>query len=179
MSWQSFLYGLCVGLLAAAIILVCNGRWEETPILLSTAPPLPGVRVSIQGAVATPGVYRLPPGSILLDAISEAGGLLPEADIQRVNQAAGLQDGQEIRIPQKVTSAAPAVVVPASDGRININTATAAQLDQLSGIGPALAQRIIEYREQNGPFQTVDGLLKVKGIGQALLEKIRDQLEAP
>jgi len=189
MTWRSFLFGLCTGLLAAAVILIANGRWEETPIILSTPRSNPGIRVSVQGPVAQPGVYVVTPGSILKDALAAAGGLLPDADPQRLNLASSLQDGQEIRVPIKPTpmptsifSSAPVSGMDtgaAPSVKINLNTATLEELDSLPGIGPALAQRIIEYRETSGPFQNADDLLKVKGIGQSLLEKIRDQVEAP
>jgi competence protein ComEA len=180
--WRFFFFGLCIGLLAAAILLIANGRWEDTPIVLSTPRANPGIHVSIQGSVASPGVYVLTPGSILNDALSAAGGLLPEADPQRLNLAANLQEGQEIRVPAKVTpvpASAASAPETASPSKINLNTATLDQLDSLPGIGPSLAQRIIEYRTNSGPFQSVDDLLKIKGIGQSLVDKIRELVEAP
>jgi competence protein ComEA len=182
-SWRSFFLGLCFGLLAAALILIGNGRMEGKPIVLNTPADPPGVRVSVQGAVSSPGVYNLPPGTIVQDALAAAGGTLPQADLARVNLAAVLVDGQELRIPVLVptsaasTSGSPSN--PAANSKINLNTATLAELDSLPGIGPVLAQRIIDYREQYGPFQSVDDLLKVKGIGSSLLEKIRNLVEAP
>jgi competence protein ComEA len=181
-SWRNIILGILIGLLAAGLILVGNGRLEGKPILLHPPADSPGVRVSVQGAVATPGVYRLPAGSIVQDAIQAAGGFLPHADVSRINLAALLSDGQEIRVPLRTPTAQPGVSSSATDSahkKINLNTATLAELDSLPGIGPVLAQRIIDYREEHGPFQSVDELLNVKGIGPELLEKIRDLVEAP
>jgi competence protein ComEA len=179
-SWHSFIIGLCTGLLTAALILIGNGRLEGKAILLSTPLEAPGVRVSVRGAVAAPGVYRLAPGSIVQDALEAAGGVLPQADTSRLNLAAPLSDGQEVRVPLMAPSPAPGTpqtTISTGSGKINLNTATLEELDSLPGVGPVLAQRIIDYREQHGPFQSVDELLNVEGIGPALLKKIRDLVE--
>lgn len=181
-SWRSFFIGLCAGLLSAALILIGNGRLEGKPILLSTPGEAPGVRISIRGAVVSPGIYRLAPGSIIQDALQAAGGVLPQGDTSRLNLAAPLSDGQELRIPLQTPTPAPgtpSAPIPQNSGKVNLNTATLDELQELPGIGPVLAQRIIEYREINGPFQSVDDLLNVKGIGPSLLDKIRDLVEAP
>jgi competence protein ComEA len=183
MNWRSFFLGLLSGLLSSAIILAGNGRLERYAIPLTPAAGPPGVRISIQGAVASPGVYRLPPGSILEDALQAAGGLQRDADAGRLNPASPLVDGQEVRVP--VRTPTPASVAadskpdPSSSGHVNLNLASAAELDDLPGIGPVLAQRIVDYRDQAGPFQSAEDLLKVKGIGSSLLAKIRDLVEAP
>lgn len=181
-SWRFFLLGLFVGLLSAALILIGNGRLEGRPILLNTPADPPGVRISVQGAVRTPGLYKMAPGSIVQDAVFAAGGFLPNADSSRLNLAAPLTDGQELRIPSQIPTPLPGTPSPESTPmgkNINLNTATLEELDSLPGIGPVLAQRIIDYRQTVGPFQSVDDLLHVKGIGSALLEKIRDLVEAP
>jgi competence protein ComEA len=182
MNWRTFFLGLFFGLIASALILAGNGRLEKYPIQLTPPADAPGVRVSMQGAVATPGVYRLAPGSIVEDALRAAGGILPQADSSRLNPAAELIDGQEIHVPVRLPTvpAAQATATGSSKtGRINLNTATLAELDSLPGIGPVIAQRILDYREETGPFQSVDGLLRVKGIGSSLLVKIRELVEAP
>jgi competence protein ComEA len=177
-SWRSFFFGLCIGLFSAALILIGNGRLEGKPIVLSPPDDPPGVRVSVRGAVAAPGVYPLAAGSIVQDALEAAGGILPAADISRLNLAAVLGDGQEIRVPTLGPTAVPGTpAAPDAGGRINLNTATRAELESLPGIGPVLAQRIIDYREANGPFQTLEDLLKVEGVGPSLLNKIRDLVE--
>ncbi len=127
-------------------------------------------------------MYTLAPGSIVEDAVFAAGGFLPNADSSRLNLAAPLTDGQELRIPAQNPTPLPGTPAPASTPtgkKINLNTASLEELDTLPGIGPVLAQRIIEYRQTVGPFQSVDDLLHVKGIGPALMEKIRDLVEAP
>ncbi len=178
-TWQTFLLGLCTGLISAALILIGNGRLEGKPILLATPRDPPGVRVSVRGAVIAPGIYLLPPGSIVQDALQAAGGILPQADTSRLNLAAQLSDGQEFRVPLFSPTPAPGTPLstPPGGGKINLNTATLAELESLPGIGPVLAQRIVDYRETHGPFQSVEDLRNVDGVGPSLLNKIRDLVE--
>jgi competence protein ComEA len=149
------------------------------PTALPTASPPPGpVRVHIAGAVATPGVRTLPPGATVYDAIEAAGGLASDADINRINFAAMAQDGQQILVPRQDSTLAPedgAIPTPrgAASETVDINSASKESLETLPGIGPVLADRIIAYRQANGPFFTLDDLLAVKGIGEATLEKLR------
>jgi competence protein ComEA len=181
-SGRAFLLGLLAGLLSAALILIGNGRLEGRSILLKPPADPPGVRVSVQGAVRAPGLYHLAPGSIVQDAVFAAGGFLTDADPSRLNLAAPLSDGQELNVPFQIPTPLPGTALPASTPagkKINLNTATLEELDSLPGIGPVLAQRIIDFRQTYGPFQSVDDLLRVKGIGSALLDKIRDLVEAP
>jgi len=133
-SWRIFLLGLFVGLLSAALILIGNGRLEGRPILLNTPADPPGVRVSVQGAVRAPGMYKMAPGSIVQDAVFAAGGFLPNADSSRLNLAAPLIDGQELRIPLQIPTPLPGTPSPASTPigkKINLNTATLEELDSL------------------------------------------------
>jgi len=136
------------------------------------------VVVYISGAVRRPDVYQLPPGARVKDLVLAAGGLTEDAAVDRINLAEHVADAQHIHIPH-LDEAAPAPETEndgtpqASAGALlNINTANAADLDGLPGIGPSIAQRIIEYRTANGPFQSVEDLQKVKGIGPALFTKI-------
>ncbi len=151
----------------------------------------PVVVLHVLGAVADPGIVELPPGSRVVDAIAAAGGPTDEADLAAVNLARVVVDGEQLRLP--AVGEAPAAGVPgagpgsgsdgagpgsasvAADGRININTADAAGLEQLPGVGPAIAARIIAWREQNGPFRSVDELTAVSGIGEKTLDGLRDQ----
>lgn len=150
--------------------------------------------VDVDGAVAHPGLYKLPPGSRVQAALAAAGGLSPQADAHRINRAAKLHDGQKLYVLSQGESAPP---LAASNGQgcegqsctsadgadagsdaegqglVNINTANATQLTQLPGIGPAIAQKIIDYRTANGPFTSVDDLTKVPGIGAAKLAQIK------
>lgn len=138
------------------------------------------VVVHVAGAVAHPDVYDLPEGSRVIDAVRAAGGMAADANPDVVNLAALLADGQRVYVP-RVGEAVPVVAgdvgtvsaAGVATGPVNINTATAAELDTLPGVGPATAAAIIAHREQHGPFATVDDLGDVRGIGPAKLEAIR------
>ncbi|MGB9754007.1 MAG: DNA-binding protein [Roseiflexus castenholzii] len=134
----------------------------------------------VSGAVRAPDVYQLPVGARVKDLVLAAGGLSDDADIERINLAAPIADGQHVRVPWIGDGATMAVTAPAespasgeSSGLIDLNRATAAELDALPGIGNVLANRIVEWREREGPFQSVDDLGKVEGIGPALLAKLK------
>jgi competence protein ComEA len=140
------------------------------------------VVVHVAGAVAAPGVQRLPAGARVVDAVDAAGGAAPDADLGRINLAAVLADGQQVYVPRAGESP-PAPITPSSgapDGAagtvalVDLNTATAAELEELPGVGPTTAGAIIAHREQHGPFGSVDDLLDVRGIGEAKLEQLRD-----
>ena len=144
------------------------------------------VYVDVDGAVVSPGVYRLKEGARVSQAIDAAGGLSAEADVTGLNRASKVADGQKIYVPkvgeqQAVTAGGGAdggavVTSGANDaaGLVNINTASAAELQTLSGIGPSVAQSIIDERTKNGPFASVDDLMRVSGIGEKKLAKIKD-----
>jgi competence protein ComEA len=154
------------------------------PVPIPTATPLP-VEVYILGAVENPGVYQLPRDSRVQDVVLLAGGLSLNADPAGINLAERIHDGQQLFVPA-FGEAAPALPTPAvaqmapgaaSSGiAININTADAETLASLPGIGPVLAQRVVDYRQLNGPFSRADDITKVSGIGDAILAKIRDQI---
>lgn len=131
------------------------------------------VFVHVLGQVANPGLYELRDGDRVVDAISAAGGFGPTADPAGVNLARLLTDGEQLAVP--AVGEAPAAAAPgvASDGRIDLNTADVAALDTLPRIGPAMAQRIIDWRETNGPLSSVDDLLAVSGIGTKTVEALR------
>jgi competence protein ComEA len=135
--------------------------------------------VDVAGAVHQPGVYEFAEGDRVIDAIERAGGPVPKADLSLLNLAAPLTDGIQILVPK---AGPPGQVVPggtvpgSTGGLININTASATELETLSGIGEVLAAAIIEYRTQNGPFASVEDLLDVSGIGPATLDEIRDHV---
>ena len=156
--------------------------------------PAGNVVVHVTGAVTRPGVVTLAPGSRVTDAINAVGGASADADTEQLNLARVLTDGEQIRVPrvgevlpdpapQASGAAAPkASAAPGkpgdggASGTININTASASDLEKLPGIGPSLAQRIVEYRDSHGPFATVDALTDVPGIGKAKLEGLREQV---
>jgi len=178
--------------LAYAAILGGVVLWRQpapAPIRIvePTARPSPSpalVVVYVSGAVLHPDVYTLADNSRLRDAVQAAGGLRPDADLAVLNLAAPLHDGQHVHIPAlgeaatPASEAAPAAQHPApapgqTGALINLNTASAAELDTLPGIGPVLAQRIIDDRQANGPYASIDDLERVRGIGPALLEGLR------
>ncbi|MFF3063145.1 helix-hairpin-helix domain-containing protein [Oerskovia sp. NPDC057915] len=146
--------------------------------------PAPGVGdvvVHVVGAVAAPGLVTVPEGSRVADALTAAGDATPDADLAGVNLAREVVDGEQIVVPRpgEVVAAAPGAAAGGgtSDGPVDLNTADEAALDGLSGIGPVLAARIVEWREANGPFTTVEELGEVSGIGDALLARLRDQVK--
>jgi competence protein ComEA len=173
-----FLFGLISGLFSAGIILLFLNRPKRYPIELLPPPSPAPLTVHVTGAVVSPGVYSLAQGSIYADAVEAAGGCLPKADTDRVNLAAPLTDGQHTYIPFQATDqlAPPSVEQDSAIlvQRLNINTASTTDLEKLPGIGPSLAQKILEYRHTHGLFLTIEDLIKVSGIGPAKLDQIRD-----
>jgi competence protein ComEA len=136
------------------------------------------VVVDVVGAVRHPGVYTLAPGSRARDAVRRAGGPTRRADIGSVNLAVRLADGEQVRVPSRDPGAvAPAgTTAGAPPAVVHLNSANAEQLDALDGIGPSLAQRIVDYRRTHGGFRSIDELDEVSGIGPVRLESLRPQL---
>jgi len=167
--------------LVAYVELGRGGGVDVVPATFSSASPLssgPIIVVQVAGAVAHPGVYSLPLGSRTADAIQAAGGYALDVDPvlaeTRLNLAARLTDGQSILVP-RLGAATGSYSAPASGGPLNLNTATAEQLDTLPGIGPATAAKIIASREEK-PFASVDDLATRKLVTDAVLAKFRDQV---
>ncbi|HEX3609849.1 MAG TPA: ComEA family DNA-binding protein [Solirubrobacterales bacterium] len=135
--------------------------------------------VDVTGAVADPGVYRLPAGSRVTDAVERAGGASGGALLEAINLAARLADGQQVVVPEKGPGGAPLAAASgaAEAGPISLGTATAEQLDTIDGIGPVTAQKIVEYREQQGGLASVDQLDQVSGIGPATMQSLRARLQ--
>jgi competence protein ComEA len=131
------------------------------------------VVVDVVGKVANPGVYRLPVGARVGDAVQAAGGALPGVDLATVNLAQILSDGQQIAVAVAGAPAAAADSAGSNAGPVNLNTATAAQLDALPGVGPVLAQHIIDWRTAHGSFTSLDQLREVSGIGEAKFADLR------
>lgn len=132
--------------------------------------------VYVSGAVRRPGVVSLRDGDRVVDAIKAAGGTKASAELSAVNLAARVADGQQVAVPSRGPGAAAAGASGAA-GPISLSTATPEQLDQLDGIGPGLAQKIVDYRTQHGGFRSVDELSEVPGIGEKRLESLRAQLQ--
>jgi len=133
--------------------------------------------VHVSGAVAEPGLVSLPSGSRVADAILAAGGASPEAVLSGINLAAPVTNGQRVVIPSRADSVDDSA--GASGGLIALNHASVTDLEGLPGVGPVLAQRIIDHRERHGPFETVEDLLDVSGIGEAKLAGLRDYVAVP
>ena len=140
------------------------------------APPM--LIVDVSGEVLKPGVYELVPNSRVNDAIKAAGGTNKSADLSYLNQARMLKDGEQIYVEKKIPASSSVARKSSAtfNGILNINRATAKELDKLPGIGPVIAGRIIEFRKVNGPFQSIDDLRKVQGIGASTLEKFKSKI---
>jgi competence protein ComEA len=172
---------VALALVAGAILLLAT---RPQPVQIVINPPVPTstpgptatpapIRVYVSGAVVNPNqTITLPPNSRVEDAIDAAGGTTDAADLEKVNMAGILHDGDQVDVPAQGSQTA--LATPSGGVIVHINSATAAELDALPGVGPALAQRIVDYRESNGPFTKLEDLDAVSGIGPALLEQIKD-----
>jgi competence protein ComEA len=153
-----------------------------TSTITAAAAAAKPVVVDVVGAVRSPGLYRLTEGSRVADALERAGGATPRAQLELVNLAAPISDGEQIVVPRRGAAAPAAEGAGAAtgvpSGPVHLNTATLEQLDALPGVGPVTAQKILDYRQEHGAFGSVDELDAVPGIGPARLEQLRD-LVAP
>ncbi|EEK77055.1 competence protein ComE [Bacillus cereus] len=135
--------------------------------------------IDMKGAVAKEGVYEMKVGDRVKDAIEKAGGFLPEADRNKVNLAQMVQDQMILYVPNKNEQVQEVAAVSKGDGKVPINAATKEQLEKITGIGSRKAESILKYREEHGPFQKIEDLLEIDGIGAKSLEKIKDQIIIP
>lgn len=180
-----------VGIIVFAVIYVILKRPEPaSPPLVITLQPRPTaepptatpatIDVYVSGAVNKPDVYALPLKANVKDAITAAGGATAEADLDRINLATELVDQMQVYVPRQGEAEPPSPpegsAPDTTTAKININTASAEELDKLPGIGPSLAKAIIDHRTKNGPFKQIENINDVKGIGDALFEKIKDQI---
>ena len=133
----------------------------------------PGLVVDVEGAVARPGLVRLPAGSRVSDAVARAGGLTRKASRSGVNLAAPVSDGEQVLVPSAGAAPAAAGGAGPPSGTVSLSSATAEQLDTLPGIGPVTAQKIVDYRAQHGPFTSVDALDAIPGIGPARIAQLQ------
>ncbi len=175
---------LVVFVLVCVVSVAVVARGHSQPVV-ETSPMViasPKLMVDVAGAVKSPGVYELPANSRVIDAIAAAGGAVAHADTSDINLARIIKDGEQVYVDLAAVSS-PSVqggavkrVVKKKSGPININRATASELDALPGIGPVLASRIIDYRKANGPFVSVDDLQKVSGIGVAKFAQFKSKV---
>jgi competence protein ComEA len=183
---------LLVAALVAGIAVLVAGRFAASAGRPSTAPPAPAavspavpraarLVVDVVGAVPRPGLYRLGAGARIADALRRAGGPLRGADVEAINLAAPLADGEQVVIPRRTAGGAAgtsagggATADGAPTGPVHLSTATLEELDALPGIGPVTAQKILDYRAAHGAFRSVDELDAVSGIGPARLDELRD-----
>ena len=178
---------IVVGAVVALALLLLAGRLLGRGGAAASAPPIPTARssrpaaggvvvVDVVGAVRRPGLYRLPRGARIADALGRAGGATRKAQLDLVNLAAPVADGEQVVVPRRGT-AGPVAVGGASPGAtagpVSLSTATLEQLDALPGIGPVTAQKILDYRQQHGAFSSVDELDAVPGIGPAHLAQLK------
>jgi competence protein ComEA len=133
--------------------------------------------VDVTGAVQRPGVYRMPAGSRVNDAVIRAGGPAPRAELEVVNLAARLADGQQVVVPERIAGVAVAASGAAEGGPISLGTATAEQLEEIDGIGPVTAGDIVKFRDEHGGLSSVEQLDQVPGIGPATMESLRERLQ--
>lgn len=179
-AWQILLLGVLFGLIAAGLILLIASPPKGEPILLLPVPTSQPLVVDISGEINQPGIYQLPPGSRLKDAVEISGGITSQADLSTLNLAAPLKDGQKVEIPARksVNQAAgfspSAQPISTGSGLININTARVEELEQLPGIGAVKANAIIAYRNEHGRFSAIHEIQNVTGIGSALFEQIQN-----
>lgn len=161
-------FGVLIGLFAGGAIYLVSALPRGTPVTLVSRTSTVNITIFITGEVVHPGVFQLPYGSRVLDALNQAGGFTSAADRQSVNLASLLVDGQQININSVFSSQAT------QSHLININTADLNQLMELPGIGVVTAQAIIDFRTLNGNFKTIEELQKVSGIGPSTYNQIKD-----
>lgn len=178
--------------LGLVVSMIKNGGQEEAnaqaeEATVSTEETAAMIYVDVGGEVKDPSVVELPDGSRVTDAITAAGGLTEQADLTDINRAAFVSDGEKIYIPSQVSEleddglsageGGDGGTAKSSDARININTADSTQLQELTGVGPATAEKIIDYRKQNGRFQSIEDIKNVSGIGDKTYEKLKDHIK--
>jgi len=166
-------------LTTAGIVFFGVGSVPGSPIppatFISSPDPQPGlVTVHVSGAVTDPGLVGVTDGARVADAIAAAGGSIPGADLSAINLAAPVRDGDQIVVPTSSGSGMATAAGVEADGRVRLNSASTTELETLPGVGPVLAERIVEHREAHGPFTEIEDLLDVPGIGEAKLAALRD-----
>ncbi|MCL4534241.1 MAG: helix-hairpin-helix domain-containing protein [Bacteroidetes bacterium] len=165
-----------VALVAAGAVAWLDRRSEAHPLAVTTPTVVPtaeaSIKVYVSGAVGVPGVLEMRPGQRVEDALSLAGGPLPDAELDGLNLAARVRDEQHINVPRQ-GERPPTASEAAAGGKLDLNTATLAELDRLPGVGPVTAEKIMSYRREKGRFQRVDELLEAKLLNQRTFEAVK------
>lgn len=185
LSWV--VIGILIGLFAAAALLLITGQPRGTQVVILPTNTPPPVVIYIDGDVRQPGVYRMLPGSRIIDVIKAAGGFKSGAQYSHLNLAQVVTDGLHIQVGADITDAPTPMLIISDSGLANsllspvfepldLNTATAEELATLPGIGPTLASNIVEFRNINGDFETVEDLGNVPGVSTALLNSVLDYI---
>jgi len=184
-------FAVALTFLGAGILFLITTQPKGEPVKLAPPPTPPPLLIHITGAIANPGVYALADGARVQDALAAAGGLLPEAEGGLINLAAFLEDGQQISVPWKQfdsdagqrggsipyqSEKKPSESTPDPIRPLNINIATQSELESLPGIGSVIALRIIEYRLEFGPFEKIEEIKAVDGIGEKIFDRIKDYI---
>ena len=169
---------MAAAVVAGSLFVYVKTTEPPAPALTRVAPTAsasaaPSLLVHVAGLVKAPGVYPLPDGSRVKDAIAAAGGPVDGADLDQLNLAAPVSDGEKVMVPPKGASGESGVAAGTPTGKVDLNTATKAQLEALPGVGPVLAQRIIDHRTKKR-FTSVRQLLEVEGFGQKKYESLKD-----
>ncbi|MFK4305893.1 competence protein ComEA [Bacillus sp. RC240] len=152
---------------------------KSKPKVLDTREQKKIIIIDVKGAVFKEGVYEMKEGDRVKEAVEKAGGLLPDADVKKVNLAQMVQDQMLLYVPNKNEPVQEGATFSKSEGKVQINTASKEQLEKITGIGSRKAESILKYREEHGPFQKIEDLLEIDGIGAKSLEKIKDQIIIP
>ncbi|MDM5429641.1 helix-hairpin-helix domain-containing protein [Bacillus mycoides] len=152
---------------------------KSKPKVLDTKEQKKIIIIDVKGAVFKEGVYEMKEGDRVKEAVEKAGGLLPDADVKKVNLAQMVQDQMLLYVPNKNEPVQEGATFSKSEGKVQINTASKEQLEKITGIGSRKAESILKYREEHGPFQKIEDLLEIDGIGAKSLEKIKDQIIIP
>jgi competence protein ComEA len=184
-SWLPTLIGILLGLVFSGILLIVIRSPQGEPLALAPSPTKAPVFVHISGAVENAGVYSLPEGSRIIDLISAAGGFTEFANKDAVNLAEIIKDGSKVHIANVSESAVVSHSVAnqstgdlSASNPMNINTASAEELEKLPGIGPAKAEQIVEYRHSNGKFLVIEDIMNVPGIGPSLFAELENLIVA-
>lgn len=176
-SWLAVSAVVLAALGAIAAVWLARPQPSTARVVLPTPRPsvAPTVLVHVAGEVLSPGVYRLPATARVADALAAAGGATADGDPQALNLAAQVEDGQKLTVPRRAPTPRPgAPAATPADRRLNLNVASAAELDTLPGVGPVTAQRILEWRERNGAFASVEQLKELKLVNASVFERIKD-----